>query len=93
MTNDKVIILDLKKHLEVNIVHGNELFERESDGAGLAVVDVKALAVPAPIAVAVGAVALADLHPALGAPAVVAEEVAQAAEQDNATYLLKFILR
>lgn len=59
------------------VVHGDEFLEGECGGGSLAVIDVEALPVAAPIAVCVGSISLADLHPPLRTPAVVAEEVSE----------------
>jgi len=67
----------------MDILHGYELFQRESDRRRLTVVDVETLSVPTPVALAVGPVSLTDLHPPLGAPAVVAEEITQTARKDR----------
>lgn len=59
------------------VLHWYELLESEGDSAGLTVVYVEAFPITTPVAITVWTVALADLHPALRAPAVVAEEVAE----------------
>lgn len=61
----------------MHVVHGDELLEGECGGGCLAVIDVEALPVAAPVAICVGSVSFADLHPPLRTPTVVAEEVSE----------------